>query len=179
MTIIACKSCVTCVKFEMPIIAPMPEFDSDESEALAFKPLSAQEAQALRKLQPLVSPWRVVVWQVVVGALVALATWALTQSSVAGWSAAYGALAVVFPAALFAHGLLRQRRAANAGSALAGFFVWEMVKIALTVALLLAAPRLVLQLNWLALLAGFVVTMKVHWVAIWLRSARKDFVGKI
>jgi ATP synthase protein I len=163
----------------MSIITPVSGFTDDEFEELEFKPLTAEEAQALRKLHPLISPWRVVGWQVVVGVLVALATWALTRSPVAGWSAAYGALAVVVPAALFARGLLRQRAAANAGSALAGFFVWEMVKIALTVAMLVAAPRLVMQLNWLALLAGFVVTLKVHWVAIWLRPARRDSVAKI
>ena len=157
---------------------PVSEYDADEFEDLEFKRLSAQEAQALRELQPMVSPWRVVAWQALVGSLAALVVWALTQSSLAGWSAAYGALAVVIPAALFARGLLRQRGAASAGSALAGFFVWEMVKIALTVAMLVAAPRLILQLNWLALLAGFVVTMKVYWVAMWLRPARRDSINK-
>ncbi len=163
----------------MPIIAPVDELDADEPDALAFQPLSAEEAQVLREQQPQVSPWRVVAWQVTVGVLVALASWALTRSSAVAWSTAYGALAVVIPAALFARGLLRQRGAVSAGSALAGFFVWEMVKIALTMAMLVAAPRLVLQLNWLALLAGFVVTMKVHWVAIWLRPKRRQSVGKI
>jgi ATP synthase protein I len=163
----------------MPIIAPVSGYTDDEPEELELKPLTAAEAQSLRKLHPPVSPWRVVRWQAVVGLLVALITWLLTQSTSAGWSAAYGALAVVIPAALFARGLLRQRGAANAGSALAGFFVWEMVKIALTVAMLVAAPRLVMQLNWLALLAGFVVTMKVHWVAIWLRPVRQDSVARI
>jgi ATP synthase protein I len=78
------------------------------------------------------------------------------------------------PAAFFIRGLARQQKAANAGSALVGFFVWEMVKIVLTVAMLLVAPRLIVQLNWLALLAGFVVTMKVYWMAMWLRPVRKD-----
>jgi ATP synthase protein I len=50
--------------------------------------------------------------------------------------------------------------------------VWELVKIALTVVILLAAPKLVPHLSWLALLAGFVVTMKVYWVAAWLRPVR-------
>ena len=162
----------------MPIIAPVSEFDSDEPEEPAFKQLSAAQAQALREQQPMVSPWRVVGWQVLVGVLVTLLAWGLTRKPALAWSAAYGALAVVIPAALFARGLLRQREAASAGSALAGFVVWEIVKIALTVAMLLAAPRLVLQLNWLALLAGFVVTMKVHWVAIWLRPKRKNSVNK-
>jgi ATP synthase protein I len=44
----------------------------------------------------------------------------------------------------------------------------------LTVALLLAAPKVVSPLNWLALVAGFVVTMKVYWVAAWLHSRRRS-----
>ena len=162
----------------MPIITSDPEFDVDESDESDFKPLSAQEAQALREAQPMVSPWRIVGWQILVGLLVALATWGATKSMVAGWSAAYGALAVVIPAALFVRGLSRQQGAANAGSALTGFFVWEMVKILLTVAMLFAAPRLILNLNWLALLAGFVVTMKVYWVAMWLRPGYKKSLNK-
>lgn len=162
----------------MPIITSDPEFDVDESDESDFKPLSAQEAQALREAQPMVSPWRIVGWQILVGLLVALATWGATKSMVAGWSAAYGALAVVIPAALFVRGLSRQQSAANAGSALTGFFVWEMVKVLLTVAMLFAAPRLILNLNWLALLAGFVVTMKVYWVAMWLRPGYKKSLNK-
>ena len=64
------------------------------------------------------------------------------------------------------------------GFCIGGFFVWELVKIALTVAMLMAAPKLILQLNWLALLAGFVVTMKVYWLAVWLRLVRRSSVRK-
>lgn len=157
---------------------PVSEFDTDELDESGFKQLSAEEALALLQRQPPLSPWRVVLWQAVVGLLVALLAWGLTQNRVAGVSAAYGAMAVVLPAALFARGLSRQRFAANAGAALSGFFVWEMVKIAVTVAMLVLAPRLILNLNWLALLAGFVVTMKVYWVAMWLRPARQDSINK-
>ncbi len=162
----------------MTTITPVSELGADESDPLAFEPLTRGEAQALRQRQPQISPWRVVGWQALVGLLAALTAWVGTQDSAIGWFAGYGALAVVIPAALFAHGLVRQRGAANAGSALAGFFVWEMVKIALTMVMLVAAPRLVLHLNWLALLAGFVLTMKVYWVAVWLRPARKDSGGR-
>ncbi|HEY5581664.1 MAG TPA: ATP synthase subunit I [Rhodoferax sp.] len=157
---------------------PVSGFDTDETDEPGFRQLSAEEAQALRAKSPPLSPWRVVVWQAVVGVLVALLAWGLTQNGVAGASAAYGAMAVVLPAALLARGLSRQRGAANASSALTGFFVWEMVKIALTVAMLAIAPRLILDLNWLALLAGFVVTMKVYWVAMWLRPGRQDSINK-
>ena len=160
----------------MSIITPVPEFDADESDEPEFKQLSAEEVKALTKLYPVMSPWRILAMQVVVGSVLALAVRGISGNIVAAWSVAYGALAVVIPAALFARGLARQQKATNAGSALGGFFVWELVKIALTVAMLFAAPRLILGLHWLALLAGFVVTMKVYWVAMWLHSARNKSV---
>lgn len=144
---------------------------TDEAADEGFKPLTHEEAQKIRALNPAVSVWMVLAGQVGVGVLVALLAWWLTGQSRIGWSAAYGALAVVVPAALFARGLSRQKALADGNAALVGFFVWELVKIALTVAMLLAAPRLIADLSWLALLAGFVVTMKVYWVAMWLRLA--------
>ena len=153
------------------------EVDGLEEEN--FKQLSAEEVKALRKASPEVSPWVVVGLQVLVGIVVAFLVWVSTSSSPAVWSSAYGTLSVVVPAMVFARGLARQRLASNVGSALGGFFVWEMVKVVLTIAMLFAAPKLVEGLNWLALLAGFVVTMKVYWVAMWLHSRRHKSVAKI
>ena len=156
--------------------------DMDEelrTELENFKPLTRQEADDVRRgIQP-VSMVQVLAVQAVAGVLVAMITWVVTGRQVAGWSAFYGALAVIAPAALFARGLSRQKSALGAGSALVGFFVWELVKIGTTVAMLLVAPRLVPQLSWLALLAGFVVTMKVYWLATWLQLARTKSVKKI
>ena len=81
-------------------------------------------------------------------------------------SVAWGVVSVVVPGVVFARALARQMRQKQAGAALAGLFVWELVKIVLTVALLLVAPKVVAGLSWLALVAGFVVTMKVYWLAI-------------
>lgn len=156
----------------MPISAPVSEYDADEFDALPFKRLTAQEAHALRKLQPPVSPWRIVVWQVVVGLLVALAAWAVSGKAAVAWSAAYGALAVVLPAALFARGLMSKFSSINALTAGFGFFVWEAAKLAVTVGMLFAAPQLVENLDWLALLIGLVVTLKVYWLALLLRPKR-------
>lgn len=151
--------------------------EADAAPAPDFKPLTAEQARLWRAANPAVSPWRVVRLQVVVGVAVALLAWVVTGSPSVGWSAVYGALAVVIPAALFVRGLLRQ--AGLAGAALTGFFVWELAKIALTVAMLLAAPKLVPGLSWLALVAGFVVTMKVYWVAVWLRPTRRKPVENL
>ncbi|MEO9102046.1 MAG: ATP synthase subunit I [Burkholderiales bacterium] len=129
-----------------------------------FKPLTAEEARGLRKRQPLFSPWRVVAAQIMVGALLALAGWLLTGKPKVGWSTGYGALAVALPAAIFARGLTSRVASANAGSAVAGFFLWELVKIGLTVAMLFAAPQVVSPLSWPAMLVGLIVTMKVYWL---------------
>jgi len=78
---------------------------------------------------------------------------------------------VVVPGVVFARALARQMRLKQAGAALAALFVWELVKIVLTVALLLVAPKVVAGLSWLALVAGFVVTMKVYWLAMAMEFA--------
>lgn len=148
----------------MKTYASVPVEDASETEE--FRPLSAEEARKLREKNPQVSPWRVIAGQVVVGLTVALVAWAVTGNRNTAASAAYGALAVVLPAALFARGLTGRFASLNPGTAVVGFFLWEMVKIALTVAMLVAAPRLVVALSWPALLVGLVLTMKIYWVAL-------------
>ena len=154
----------------MPIIAPAAGFDAEDPEPR--KPLTAEEAQALRQRDPSVSAWQVVRWQALTGALVALVTWVVTRSTGAAWSVGYGALTVVLPAALFARGLLSRVALASPGAAVAGFFVWETVKIGVTLAMLFAAPRLVSDLSWPAMLVALVLTMKVYWVALLVRPKK-------
>lgn len=156
----------------MSIIAPVSDFDEPAFNELPFKRLSAAEAQALRKQQPPVSPWRIVGWQVLAGLLVALVAWAWTGRTGSAWSAAYGGLAVVVPAALFARGLMSRFSSINAATAGFGFFVWEAVKIAVTLGMLFAAPQVLPGLDWLAMLIGLVVTLKVYWLALLLRPKR-------
>ena len=150
----------------MRTIAPETEAEVEESD---FKPLTAQEAELWRQSNPPVSIVKVVVGQALVGMAVALVAWVLTGRAAVGWSAGYGALAVVVPAALFARGVLRHKASSNPRAAMVGFFGWEIAKIVLTVVLLAAAPRLVSNLSWLALLAGMVITMKTYWVALLVR----------
>lgn len=139
------------------------ETEADEPE---FKPLTAAEAQALRQRHPPVSPWRVVAGQLVAGVVVAIAAVVFTGRVGAGWSAAWGALSVVVPAALFARGIASPLARTGPAAAVTSFFVWELVKLALTVAMLFAAPRVVPGLSWPALLVGLVVPMKIYWLAL-------------
>ena len=146
-------------------VLPTTEAEDEDSD---FKPLTAQEAQEWRKRHPALSVWRVVMAQALVGVVVVVVAWLVSGKFNVIVSAGYGALAVVLPAALFARGMGRIKNSAKA--MLVGFFGWEMAKIALTVAMLAAAPKLIDALSWLALLAGMVVTMKTYWVAQWARS---------
>ena len=130
----------------------LPE-DQEEAQDV-FEPLTAEQAQALRKQLPLLSVWRVVLVQALVGLLLAMVVWWVTARMSAVYSAMYGAMAVILPAALFARGLTSRMASINVGAAVFGFFLWEMVKIGLTVAMLFAAPRLVNDLSWPAMLGG-------------------------
>ncbi len=148
---------------DMSTLQPDSDLASEEPE---FKPLTAQQARELREKNPPLSPWRVIVGQILAGALVALLAWVLTGRPSVAWSVAWGALAVVVPAALFARGLASPVAQIHAGAAAFAFFLWEAIKLALTVAMLFAAPRLVVGLSWPAMLVGLVLTMKVYWLAL-------------
>ena len=144
-------------------IAPLPD---EPEEAFPVQPLSPEQVLRVREQSPPLSPWRVVAGQAGVGLVAALLAWGFTGRQNVGWSVGYGALAVLLPAAVFARGLTGRFSSLDAGSAAAGFLVWEMVKIALTLAMLVAATRLVVGLSWPALLVGMILAMKVYWVAL-------------
>lgn len=143
-----------------------------------FEPLSFEQAQlviqGLRKTASLLSPWRLIKWQLLATVFAAVAAYIGFDDKLIALSVVYGGIAVVLPASIFACGLRRSEGAKSPLLASAGFFVWEAVKVGLTVTLLFAAPVLIANLNWLALLAGFVVTMKVYWIALWLYPMRKN-----
>lgn len=150
---------------------------SSSSEA-EFTPLTAEEARRLRAQHPPISVWRVVAAQGLLGLFAALLAWAVTGRANVGWSTGYGAFSVVLPTALFARGMTSRVASVNATAAAAGFFVWEMVKIGLTVALLFAAPRLVSHLSWPAMLIGLIVTLKVYWLVVLFRKHFESRVGQ-
>ncbi len=148
-------------------------FDDIDSQVESLpERLTAQQAQELRvrlsKSGSVLSPWQIIVGQLLAGAVFAALAWLVTGKSSVAVSIAYGALAVVIPAAVFARGLMSQFSSLNALTAGFGFFVWEMIKIVATVVLIAIAPKLVADLDWLAMLIGLIVTMKVVFVLLWL-----------
>ncbi|MDD2919804.1 ATP synthase subunit I [Rhodoferax sp.] len=135
-------------------------------------PLTRSQAQALAAAHPAVSLWWVVLGQVAVGGLTTLVAWLVFGDGVAK-SVACGAFAVVLPAALFARGLTSRFARANPGMAVMSFFVWELVKIVMTIGVLFASHRLVEDLNWPAMLVGLVLTLKVYWLALAFKRKAK------
>jgi len=153
----------------MGTIAPLGFQDSgfDETED-EIVPLTPAQIAAVKAANPAVSPWWVVAGQLAVGLLAVLLTWVFLGEAMAK-SLACGVLAVVVPAALFARGLTSRFAQANVGTAVMSFFLWELVKVVMTVGLLLAAHRWVTDLSWPAMLVGLVVTLKVYWLALAFR----------
>jgi ATP synthase protein I len=143
-------------------------FDDDEADQLVT-PLTAEQAQILRAKQPTLSPWRVVAAQLVLGAVVAVAAlW--SSSSVAMWSALYGALVVVVPAALMARGMTSRLSRLSPGASAVSVMLWSTVKTGVSIALLMLAPKLVQPLSWVALLTSAVLCMQVYWLALLWRG---------
>ena len=140
-------------------------FDDFDAQS-EIRTLGKEEAAVVRASNPPLNPWRVVVWQLVVVVASGLLALALTQKWSIVWSTVWGGFCVVIPAAVFARGMMSKATLLNAGTATGGFFLWELVKIALTLAMLYAARRVIEDLSWPAMLVGLVVTMKVYWLAL-------------
>jgi len=160
-------------------IEPLPRndrWDDQEDETAwpagrkTFKPLTREEAESLRRKDPPISPWRVVLVQALVGAGVALLAALITGLPSVGFSALYGGATVVVPGALMARGMTSRFSSMSPGSSAVSFMLWEMVKIAVSIAMLMLAPKLVQPLSWPALLVGLVVGMKVYWLALLWRG---------
>ena len=149
------------------------EDDKNEpANTASFKALTREEAEALRVSDPPLSPWRVVGVQAGLGVVVALAALLLTGRQDVGWSALYGAATVVIPGALMARGMTSKLSSMSSGASVVSFMLWEAVKIAVSLAMLALAPKLVQPLSWPALLVGLVLCMKVYWLALSWRGRK-------
>ena len=136
----------------------------------AFKPLTAEEASALRVKEPPLSPWRVLGVQMAVGLVAALLAGLATGRQEVAWSVLYGVATVVVPGALMARGMTSRLTSMSPGTSAVSFMLWEMVKIAVSIAMLALAPKLVQNLSWPALLVSLVLCMKVYWLALLWRG---------
>ncbi len=152
-------------------VAFQPGF-ADDQDDLPVRALSRDEAEALRRRQPALSPWFVVLGQVVVGIVVA---------AVAGWlagrdaalSALYGAAVVAVPGALMARGATSPLSSISPLASTASMLGWGFVKTGVAVVMLVLAPRVLQGLMWPVMLATLLVCMQTYWVALLWRGQGK------
>ena len=86
---------------------------------------------------------------------------ALLGGRAAMFSAVLGGLCCVVPNGIMAVRLFAASARTGGANPLT-FFIWEFIKIALTLALLGVTAWLYHDLNWLALVAGFIVALKSY-----------------
>jgi ATP synthase protein I len=142
----------------------------DEAEDLPFKRLTKEEAAALRSRNPSLSPWRVVAAQCCLGVLIAAVAWGVTGARATLYSALYGALVVVLPAALLARGTTSRLSRLSPMTSAVIVLSWAAVKMGASVLMLLLAPTIVESLSWPALLIALVGCMQVYWLALLWRG---------
>jgi ATP synthase protein I len=168
----------------LKVAVPRPSFDAvsrgeerapprhgfdDELENAAFHPLTRAEADAFRRTHPVLSPWRVVAAQAVLGA-VAVAVAGLVAGPIGAVSALYGAAVVVVPGLLMARGATSRLSSLSPLISAVSMLGWGFVKMAASVAMLVLASRIVPGLVWPALLASMVLCLQSYWFALLWRG---------
>jgi ATP synthase protein I len=152
-----------------------PAFDNYEGDAdqLAYPPMTRAEADAFRRDHPALSPWRVIAAQLALGVVAVVVGW-LVGGTIAAVSAGYGAAVVVVPGALMARGATSRLSSLSPVVSAVSMMWWGFVKMALSVAMLVLAARIVPGVVWPALLASMVLCMLSYWFALVWRVPGPD-----
>ena len=140
--------------------------DSDgDADRSAFRPMTRAEAEVFRRDHPVLSPWRVIVAQLALGAVAAVVA-GLVGGVIAAVSAAYGAAVGVVPGAMMARGATSRLSSLSPVVSAVSMLWWGFVKMALSVVMLVLAARIVPGVVWPALLASMVLCMLSYWFAL-------------
>ena len=162
------------------------EWNDDGQDGEKIPPLTRQEAQLLKeKLQGVSLEaflLKLLMWQALSAIAIAALAWLVSSSAAVVTSAFYGAVCVVLPSALVARVVIKRIRPdvlKQSGGMLTGLVVLELVKMLATVCLLLAAPLVLDSPQWVAIVIGFAVTLKVYWVVALMSLRQPGHVKKI
>jgi ATP synthase protein I len=90
----------------------------------------------------------------------------LVAGPIGALSAAYGGAVVALPGALMARGATSRLSSISPVVSAVSMLWWGLVKMALSVAMLALASRVVPGLLWPALLASMVLCMQSYWFAL-------------
>ncbi len=132
---------------------------------------SRAEVDALRRAEPVLSPWRVIAAQLVLGLLAGAVVW-LVAGAAAAVSALYGAAVVALPGALMARGATSRISSVSPLISAASMLWWGFVKMGAAIVMLILAPRIVAGLVWPAMLVTMVLCMQTYWFALLWRGRR-------
>ena len=162
------------------------EWSDDWQAAEKIAPLTRQEAFLLKEKLGGVSLeaflLKVLMWQALSAVAIAALFWVASLNVAVVASAFYGAMCVVLPSALVARMVIKRVRPdvlKHSGGALTGLVVLELVKVLVTVCLLLAAPLVLDSPQWVAIVIGFAVTLKVYWVVALMSLRQPGHVKKL
>ena len=162
------------------------EWNDDEQDDEKIPPLTRQEVELLTQKLGGVSLeaflLKVLMWQALSAVAIAVLAWLVSSSVVVVTSAFYGAMCVVLPSALVARMVIKRVRPdvpKHSGGTLMGLVVLELVKIVVTVCFLLAAPLVLDSPQWVAIVIGFAVTLKVYWVVALMSLRQPGHVKKL
>jgi ATP synthase protein I len=140
-------------------------------ESEVHEPLTAQQAEVLKqklgsiKLEDFLI--RVTAWQLFAGVLMGILVWLVWREKAMAITVFYGAMCAVLPSALVGFVLKRRMSTGvlkHSGDMLLGLFVLELIKVVAAICLLLAAPLVLGSPHWVAVVAGFVLTLKIYWL---------------
>ena len=162
------------------------EWNDDGQDDEKISPLTRQEVEILKQKLGGVSLevflLKVLMWQALSAVAIATVAWLVSSSVVAVTSAFYGAICVVVPSALVARMVIKRVGpdvVRHSGGTLMRLVVLELVKIVVTVCLLLAAPLVLDSPQWVAIVVGFAVTLKVYWVVALTSLRQPGHVKKL
>lgn len=140
-------------------------------ESVTHVPLTVQQAEVLKqklggiKLEDFLI--RVSMWQLTAAVLMGMLVWLLWREKATVVAIFYGAMCAVLPSALIAF-VVKRRMATgvlkHSGDMLLGLFVLELIKVVVAICLLLAAPLVLGSPQWVAVVVGFVLTLKIYWL---------------
>ena len=143
----------------------------DDAEDKPPRRWSRAEVEALRQAEPVLSPWRVIAAQVILGLVASAVVW-LFAGATAALSALYGAAVVAVPGALMARGATSRISSLSPVVSAVSMLWWGFVKMGTAVVMLVLAVRIVEGLVWPAMLVTMVLCMQTYWFALLWRGRR-------
>ena len=146
----------------------------DDEQEPPVRRLSRAEATDLIAREPAISPWRVVLFQVLVGLAIAALVQLVTGEGLLTASALYGAAVVAVPGALMARGATSRLGTISPLTSTVNIMGWATVKIVVSVVMLALASRIVPGLNWPVMLVTLAVCLQTYpFALLWRGRAQK------